>query len=72
MNDGRDETCGADQWVIKLVGNGERVTRDAVRPRMNHEAAVGLTGQPRCPLVRMLHKTVRSDKMLGGTARGGG
>lgn len=52
-------------------GNGERVTREAVRPRMSHEAAVGLTGQPRCPLMRMLRAGKTSDKMLGGAVRGG-
>lgn len=73
MYDGRDETCGADQWArrVKLIGNGERVTREAVGSRMNHEADVELTGQPRCLLVRMLCK-VRSNKMLGGASRSGG
>lgn len=47
--------------VYQLIKLGEHVTREVVHPRMNHEAAVELTGRPRCrPLVRMLCKKVKS------------
>lgn len=52
--------------VNQLIGIGERVTREVVHLRMNYDALVVPTERPRCPLVRMLHKKIRDNKMLEG------